>query len=114
MHAIINLINKTENVMSQIKEVFNHLDPRIIKKYDDNGKLIYSEFPDGSWIKNEWNDNGYQTKVEDSTGYWKTYKYEDGHDASLVTYYENSEGTWVKTRYDKEGNISAQDSSYNS
>ena len=47
-----------------------------------------------------YNDQGLQTRYEDSTGYWKTYEY---NDQGLKTRYEKSNGYWETYTYNEKG-----------
>jgi len=49
----------------------------MIKKYNDNKKLIYEEDPKGRWGKYEYNDKGKLIYREYSDGWWAKYEYDD-------------------------------------
>ena len=56
------------------------------KKYQDQ---IFGDYPNGSWSKIEYDENGNKIKYSNSTGYWAKFKYdENGNEI----HYENSIG----------------------
>jgi len=68
---------------------------------DKQGNQIYKEWSDGSWVKREYNANGYQTRFEDSTGFWWKKEY-NANSQSIG--FENSDQYWNKSQYDANGN----------
>ena len=71
---------------------------------DKNGKIIYQEYSDGYWIKQEYDSNGNITYFENSNGIWYKYKYEYEYDSKgNEIYFENSYGYWEKQEYNSDG-----------
>jgi hypothetical protein len=68
---------------------------------DKNGKLIYHEYSDGSWVKREYDNKGKEIRFENSSGFWVKSEY---NNQGKEIYYENSYGFWVKWERDDEGN----------
>ena len=79
-------------------------------KYDEKGREIYHESPDGYWRKVKFDDNGNRTYFEDHTGEWTKWEYDQN--GNLI-YKEYSDGRWMKWGYDEEGeeiyNIASDD-----
>lgn len=69
---------------------------------DSNGNLIYREYSDGFWIKQEFDSSGNKLYYEDSDGFW--YKQEFDSSGNLI-YRESSDGYWVKWEFDSSGNV---------
>jgi hypothetical protein len=69
---------------------------------DKNGRMIYREWSDGTWIKKSYNESGLETEFETSEGYHSTYEYDEkGH----VIYFEKEDkgnSYWFKREYDKD------------
>ena len=57
--------------------------------YDKNDNLIYTEFPDVSWVKREYDSQGNEIYVEDSDGYWEKCEWDS---QGNEIYFENSRG----------------------
>ena len=77
--------------------------------YDSNGKLIYYENSNGSWVKYDYDSNGNRIYSEWSDGTW--YKYDYDSNGNLI-YYEDSTGYWSKREYDSNGNRIYYEDSY--
>jgi len=69
--------------------------------YNDDGKRIYYEEPNGYWVKWDFDENGNMIYYEFSDGFWIKSKYDDYHNE---IYFENSEGYWTKYEYDNNHN----------
>jgi hypothetical protein len=71
--------------------------PFIIK--DSNGKGIYREESNGSWVRYEYDSNGKEILLENSAGDWIKHEYDsDGKEI----YYESSFGTVIDHRPETE------------
>ena len=68
---------------------------------DKNGNKIYSENPDGTWIKREFDSNGNVIYYETSSGYWMIWEWDSNGNK---IYSENLDGYWEKIEYDSNGN----------
>ena len=77
--------------------------------YDTNGKLIYAEWSDGTWVKYDYDANGNEIYVETSKGYWSKHEY-DANGNKI--YYEDSDGFWYKQEFDANGNRIYYENSY--
>jgi hypothetical protein len=53
------------------------------------GNLIYIEFSNGLWGKNEYDSKGNQIYFENSNGYWEKWEYDS---KGNVIYFEDSKG----------------------
>jgi len=73
----------------------------ILRIKDRNGKIIYSEYSNGYWLKFEYDSQGNLIYSENSDGYWKKWEYNSG--ANCI-YWEDSNGYWTKYEYDSGGN----------
>ena len=62
---------------------------------DKNGNKIYSENPDGTWIKREFDSNGKQIYYETSSGYWMIWEWDSNGNK---IYSENSNGKVIDNR----------------
>jgi hypothetical protein len=70
-----------------------------LELYDANGKLTYSEWSDGYWVKREFDSNGNKIYHENSDRYWVKREYDtNGNEI----YYENSKGELIDKRPKKE------------
>jgi hypothetical protein len=69
---------------------------------DKNGKEIYSETSNGSWIKYEYDDKGNVIRYENSNGTWFKSEYDD---QGNEIYFEESNGNWIKWEHDDKGNV---------
>ena len=56
-----------------------------------------------------YDENGYETYFEDSNGDWVKIEYDE---RGNETYYENSNGFWCKSEYDERGNEVYYEDSY--
>jgi len=87
----------SKTIMKTITQQLNVKDfPLIIK---DN-KKTHSEDSDRSWIKREYNSEGYLTFSEDRTGYWIKREY---NSEGFETFTIDSNTSWIKREYDSEG-----------
>lgn len=75
-----------------------------LKTYHDNGilKSILKTFLDNSWEKYEYNDEGYITRWENSTGDWQIREYDENMN---VVWMEENTGKWTKSEYNEDGDI---------
>lgn len=75
-----------------------------LKTYHDNGilKSILKTFLDDSWEKYEYNDEGYLTRWENSTGDWQIREYDENMN---VVWMEENTGKWTKCEYNEDGDI---------
>ena len=69
--------------------------------YDSNNNIIYQEYSDGGWYKQEYDINGNRIYHENSNGYWERKEYNQN---SKLIYQEYSDGFWSKYEYDQNGN----------
>ena len=59
------------------------------RQFDNSGNLIYARYANGDWVKKEYDENGKVIYYENSKGYWAKREYDDnGH----LVYLENSDG----------------------
>jgi hypothetical protein len=66
---------------------------------DSNGRCIYREESNGSWVRYEYDSNGKEILLENSAGDWIKHEYDsDGKEI----YYESSFGTVIDHRPDTE------------
>ena len=65
--------------------------------YNTNGNVIYREYSDGEWEKNQYNTNGNLNYREDSDGDWVKWEY-DANGNNI--YYEDSDGEIIDNRYE--------------
>lgn len=72
-----------------------------IPKFDEMGRVIYHESPEGYWRKIGYDDMGNETYFEDHNG-WSKREYD--RSGNLINK-ESDDGSWMEWRYDKKGNI---------
>ena len=80
-----------------------------IRLYNSNGKHIYYEDSNGSWVKWEYDSNGNRIYLENSNRFWEKREYDSNGNR---IYSKNSNGYWAKREYDSNGNQIYYEDSY--
>jgi len=88
---------KTNNQMKTVGQLLKHdfKTKGLLYLYDNKGNLIYYEYSNGYWFKQEYDSIGNRIYFEDSNGYWDKSEYDT---KGNVIYYENSNGIIVDYR----------------
>ncbi len=73
----------------------------LVKKPHGKTK-IWGDYPNGSWVKRVFDDQGNMIYREESTGAWIKIQYDND---DRETYKEWSDGKWAKWEYDKDGTL---------
>ena len=121
INGIVNIISSPYFKFLRVTDTPEHLWNRILSKvfnqevtlfhnkiYDSDGYLIYQEYSDGDWEKQEYDSNNNLIYYENSDGFWRKYEY-DSNDNQI--YHEDSNGYWYKHEYDSNDNLIYQEDS---
>lgn len=69
---------------------------------DNQGRLTYQEYSDGSWEKREYDQDGRETYQENSKGWWKKCTWENYNGEDRIIYHEES-SFWTHREYNNKG-----------
>ena len=69
--------------------------------YGELERIIYSEYDNGDWYKQEYDNQGNEIYYESSDGYWQKWEYAGRN----KEYFVDSDGYWEKWEYNDQGKI---------
>ena len=93
--------NQNFNVVEYIESDFNG-NNLSITKFDDLGRIIYIEYPNGDWFIYGYDEYGNQNYQENSNGYWNKHTFDKYENR---TYFEQSSGYWQKSFFNKNNSL---------